>query len=137
MWNSGKGFCLGLCLCMCLLVFPISSSEAAEVCVDKGEFASAMQRWQIDQKKIKVHEEKATTHVKLIAELKAHIADQDTQLAAGEKYKDAAEPLIEALEKRTQELEQAEKDHEYSVWMERGKGFAVGVGLGMLYLIVK
>lgn len=99
-------------LMIALLLLSCGEGWAAEVCVDKGEFSQAMQRWQIDQKKIKVHEQKDVTQAQMLKERDAHIADQDKQLTACEKYKAAAEPLLseyasqlEAFIKRTEDSE--------------------------------
>lgn len=112
-------------LMIALLLLSCGDGWAAEVCVDKGEFSQAMQRWQIDQKKIKVHEQKDVTQAQMLKERDAHIADQDKQLTACEKYKAAAEPLLaeyasqlEASITRTEELEVKLAEQKKREWVE-------------------
>lgn len=112
-------------LMLALLLLSCGDVWAAEICVDKGEFSQAMQRWQIDQAKLKVYGQKDATQAKLIAELKAHMAEQETQITAGEKYKAAAEPLLaeyasqlDASITRTEELETKLAENKKREWIE-------------------
>lgn len=119
-----------------LLVFGIiflcygTTTQAAEVVLDKGEFVVFLQ-------KHKLYKEKSQAQEKLIQELKAHIKDQDDGIIKLTKHTEAADALIEEYKKTTDDLIKEREEREYSIWMERGKGFGVGVGVGLLFLIFK
>lgn len=115
---------------LCWLLVSYSHSDAVEVCAEKGEFVHFLKRHQLQGQKIKVQGD-------LIVELKSHIADLEEGRKIDQRYREAAEPLIEELKADREQILKEKSEREYSVWLERGRGFAVGVGLGVLYLIVK
>lgn len=121
---------VGFCVVAFLSYGLPSLVNAAEICVDKAEFVHFANQHQLLKDKTRIQ-------AKLIAELKAHVTDQDEGIAVLKRHATAGDVLIEEYATQHTQLVQEAKDREWSIWLERGKGFAVGVGLGVLYLVVK
>lgn len=124
-WKCFFSLCLSALLWLCS-----SLSYGAEVCTDRTEFVIHLQQHKLLKEKVKIQ-------AKYISELKAHLAEQDHGMAALTRHGNACDVLAAEYERQYADLKQELKDHEYDIWMERGKGLAVGLAITLGVLIFK